>query len=97
MNEGFLAALEHYRSHLGRRVLLTSAYRSSSDNNRVGGAQRSQHLYGRAADLAQESRVNLAQLRRWRIFTGMGVSRDGSVSHVDTRPGSVDSPTVWYY
>ena len=97
MGSAFLEALEHYRRHLGRPVHLTSGYRSVADNQRVGGAPLSQHLYGRAVDLARGSRMSLPELRRLHIFTGLGVSRDGSVSHVDTRPGSAHDPVVWYY
>ena len=97
MDPRFLTALEHYREHLGRPVYLTSAFRSRADNSRVAGAANSQHLYGRAADLKSPSRMPLAEVRGLHIFTGLGVARDGSVSHVDLRPGDRHSPTVWFY
>lgn len=34
----------------GKTVLVNSAYRSRSYNRRIGGARRSQHIYGRAID-----------------------------------------------
>lgn len=43
--------LQKIRSHFGRSVTITSAYRTPSKNNGVGGTKYSQHLYGRAADI----------------------------------------------
>ena len=43
-------ALEHLRARLGAPVVIISAYRTKEYNKRVGGASRSQHLTGKAAD-----------------------------------------------
>lgn len=43
--------LQAIRSHFGRSVTITSAYRTPSHNKAVGGAAYSQHLYGLAADI----------------------------------------------
>ena len=43
--------LQKIRTHFGRPVTITSAYRTPSHNKSVDGATYSQHLYGRAADI----------------------------------------------
>ena len=43
--------LQKIRTHFGRAVTITSAYRTPSHNKSVGGATFSQHLYGKACDI----------------------------------------------
>lgn len=43
--------LQKIRSHFGKAVVINSAYRTPTYNNKVGGATYSQHLYGTAADI----------------------------------------------
>ena len=43
--------LQKIRSHFGKSVTITSAYRTPTRNDKAGGATYSQHLYGRAADV----------------------------------------------
>lgn len=43
--------LQKIRSHFGKTVTITSAYRTPGKNKAVGGQTYSQHLYGRAADI----------------------------------------------
>lgn len=43
--------LQKVRSHFGRAVTITSAYRTPTHNKDVGGTTYSQHLYGKAADI----------------------------------------------
>ena len=42
--------LQVLRDELGQPITITSGYRSPAHNAAVGGATRSQHLYGTAAD-----------------------------------------------
>ena len=45
------ARLEEVRKHLGDKpLIITSGYRTPEHNKKVGGASRSFHLYGMAAD-----------------------------------------------
>ena len=50
------ALLQKIRDHFGRKVTITSGYRTVSYNARpdVGGSKNSQHLYGMAADIQVE-------------------------------------------
>ncbi len=91
-------ALETFRQAWGAQpVRILSAYRDPAHNRRVGGASRSQHVAGLAADILSP-RPTLEQVRALRIWTGIGVNRrDGTIRHLDRRPGSPQRPTVWYY
>lgn len=72
------------RSKGGRPLRIVSGIRTPARNAAVGGARRSQHLVGRAADIpsgyctpAEAARVG---------FTGIGISTDGRWAiHVDVR------------
>lgn len=46
-----VAILQKIRTHFGRAVTITSAYRTPPHNRSVGGTTFSQHLYGMAADI----------------------------------------------
>jgi uncharacterized protein YcbK (DUF882 family) len=67
----------------GRPLTIVSGYRSASTNTAVGGAKRSQHLYGRAVDIpsgyATEAQARAAG------FRGIGLSAQWAV-HLDVRP-----------
>lgn len=43
--------LQKIRDKVGKQVIITSAYRTESHNKKVGGASKSKHLYGMAADI----------------------------------------------
>jgi uncharacterized protein YcbK (DUF882 family) len=43
--------LQKIRTHFGKAVTITSAFRTANHNKSVGGAAYSQHLYGTAADI----------------------------------------------
>lgn len=77
--------LEVLRAMVGRPLVIVSGYRCPTHNRNVGGASRSQHLYGRAADLV-DGYATVSQARR-AGFTGIGRDADGSALHVDVRHG----------
>lgn len=82
-----LDLLQALRDELGRPMLITSGYRSPSHNKEVGGAERSQHLLGRAFDVVMtnhdpEAFVAAAE----RVgFNGIGLYPDRNFIHVDSR------------
>lgn len=92
MDRTLVAALENLRDITGGKPLrIVSGYRSSFDNDRVGGARSSQHLVGRAADIPPgyatlEQAVEAG-------FTGVGTSGRWA-THVDVRRGALAS---WAY
>lgn len=85
--------LERLRTLCGSRPLrIISGYRSPSTNKAVGGAPRSQHLYGRAADIPY-GYATVAQARE-AGFTGIG-DKGGYAIHVDVRP--TKRVARWHY
>jgi uncharacterized protein YcbK (DUF882 family) len=79
-----LQVLERLRAHSGRPLVVVSGYRCPEYNARVGGIRSSQHLHGRAADVARG--LFRASTARDAGAIGVGL-RDGWVIHVDVTPG----------
>jgi hypothetical protein len=85
-------ALEVLREELGGRpVHVVSGYRPENYNRAIGGARRSQHIEGRAADVivdgvdagvVHDTAVRLAKAGRMRIG---GLGRYPTFTHVDVR------------
>lgn len=91
-----IRGLEKYRAALGTGVGIVSGYRCPSHNRAVGGASQSRHMAGDAVDI--QPVMSRTGVKRLAVFTGIGYqSSNGRVRHVDTRPGSVASPTMWPY
>lgn len=86
----------------GLKLAVVSGYRCPARNAAVGGASKSEHVDGAAADLAYPCTVLVA--RRLRRFSGIGY-KNGKVRHVDVRHlsgsnmtgGTPDRPTLWQY
>jgi len=45
------SVLEPLREHIGKPVMITSGYRCPELNKAIGGAEKSQHMKGQAADI----------------------------------------------
>lgn len=87
-HRGTLLALDLATEKFGRKLTLNSAYRDPAHNRRVGGASKSQHMYGRAVDinvrgLSQEEKARLVAALVTSGFTGFGASE--TTLHADTR------------
>lgn len=80
-----LALAEQVRSHEGQPVTVNSAYRCVDHNAAVGGSRASQHLLGRAVDLAVSDPAETAAWlgKKYPDRLGVGVYR--TFVHVDTR------------
>lgn len=84
--EELVEALERCRRIISRPIPIVSGFRCEQHNRMVGGAPRSQHLYGRAADLPR----GLVTVRQATDAGFRGIGHRGSwVVHVDVRPGRV--------
>lgn len=78
--------LQKIRSHFGKSVTITSAYRTPTKNKACGGTTYSQHLYGKAADIqvkgiAPEKVAKYAES----ILKNGGVGRYKTFTHIDVR------------
>lgn len=84
---GLVSVLQQIRSHFGKAVTITSAYRTETHNKRVGGSAYSQHKYGLAADIkvAGVSPAKVAAYADELLGNTGGVGRYSTFTHVDVR------------
>ncbi len=88
-----LAILEDVREHFDVPMIVTSGARCPDHNRRVGGGARSQHLYGRAADIVARG-VSPERVAEYveSQHPQASVGRYSTFVHVDTRSGG---PARW--
>ncbi len=104
VDRDLIIALEAYRNKLVGPLFIVRGCRCPRENKRVNGASRSQHLYGRAADLPIFD-VSPTKIKTLGVFTGMGLYdyRDAKgarqvMRHGDVRPENTPSnPAKWDY
>ena len=76
----------------GRPVIITSGYRCTEHNRRVGGAKASQHLLGNAADIVVQGITTQKVAAAAEVLRFPGVGRYSSFTHVDVRD---NGPVRW--
>lgn len=88
--------LQRIRDHFAEPVIITSAYRCSAHNKKVGGAAGSYHTKGQAADFYVK---NVAPAKAAQYAESIGVKgiglyegSDGEFVHIDTRT----QKSFWY-
>ena len=88
--------LQKIRDHFAQPVIITSAYRCSAHNKRVGGASGSYHTKGQAADfyVKNVAPAKVAQYAESIGVKGIGLyeGADGEFIHIDTRT----QKSFWY-
>ena len=88
IDEKLVTLLQKMRDKFGR-INISSAYRTSSYNRKVGGVDNSQHLYGLAADVTISDSSKLTEAARYAEkigFTGIGLDdKYEKFIHLDTR------------
>lgn len=86
-----VCALQKIRDHFGKAVNITSAYRTSSYNKKIGGAKSSQHVKGTAADIqiAGVDPLKVALYAQSLGLGGIGLYSyvNGGFTHIDVRNG----------
>ena len=90
-----ITVLEKAREYFNAPITVTSGSRCTLHNMRVGGSVKSQHLYGKAADIQVEG-VNphaVAEYFRTEYPGKYGVGRGDTFTHIDVR----SSKARWKY
>ena len=79
--------LQKIRTHFGKSVTITSAYRTPGHNKAVGGTAYSQHLYGKACDIKAKgvSPKKVAAYAETLLKNRGGIGIYSTFVHIDTR------------
>ena len=79
--------LQKIRSHFGKAVTITSAYRTPGKNKACGGTTYSQHLYGKAADIKVNgvAPANVAAYAEKLLPGSGGIGIYKTFTHIDVR------------
>ncbi len=82
-----VALLQKIRDHFGKPVTINSAYRTATWNSKQGGAPKSQHLLGKAADItiAGVSPLTIARYAEFLQPEAGGIGVYQAFTHVDVR------------
>ena len=89
--------LQEIRTHFGKAVIINSAYRCATHNANVGGASKSKHRSGMAADIVVKD-VEPKEVAKYAESIGVkGIglyetTKDGYFVHIDTRANK----SFWY-
>lgn len=81
-----IKVLQAVRNYFGQPITITSGYRTPSHNKVVGGASKSQHVYGTAADFKVKNvppKAVVSYLEKYYPKHGIGLY--SSWTHVDSR------------
>lgn len=79
--------LQKIRDHFGRATVINSGYRTASYNQKVGGASKSQHVQGTAADIVVSGvdPLAVAQYAEFLMPGSGGIGVYQTFTHVDVR------------
>jgi uncharacterized protein YcbK (DUF882 family) len=87
VDDELVEKLQQLRDRLNVPLVINSAYRCPERNKQVGGADNSQHLYGKAADISLHTIPlqieEIKRIARQIGFTGVGLYN--SFIHLDVR------------
>ena len=87
ISDDLVGLLQNIRDHFGAAVTINSAYRTESYNKKIGGATKSQHVNGTAADIVVKGATPLevAQYVEHIMPDSGGIGVYQSFTHVDVR------------
>ena len=89
--------VEELRRHLGKPLIITSAYRCPVHNRRIGGVKNSAHVRGYALDVKctnSEDRERILEFLMVHVVRRIGIHP--KFIHFDIDPDK-PSPRVWLY
>lgn len=85
IDQKLVALLQDIRNHFGKPVIINSAYRNAAYNKKIGGAEKSQHVQGKAADIRING-VSPTEIAKYAETIGVqGIGLYDGFVHVDTR------------
>lgn len=90
IDRDMIHALDEVRAAFGRPIRITSGYRSLSHNAAVGGAKNSQHLHGKAVDIALDPYSSAERHRLMLLLLDHGFTSFGTYGHI---PGMLHADT----
>jgi uncharacterized protein YcbK (DUF882 family) len=87
LDERLLVLLQTLRTKVNKPIQILSGYRTPEYNKKVGGAPKSQHVEGKAADIRISGMTpkNIAKIAEEMGFDGIGIYTKQNFCHVDTR------------
>lgn len=83
-----VSVLQKIRTHFGKPITITSAYRTTTHNAKIRGVSDSQHLFGIAADIKVKdiSPQRVAQYAEQLLINKGGIGVYATFVHIDVRP-----------
>ena len=92
IDEKLVEYLQKIRDHFGKPITITSAYRCTSYNTKIGGAYGSRHTKGQACDFFIEG-VTPLEIAQYAESIGIkGIGLYDTFVHIDTRAAK----SFWY-
>lgn len=87
ISEELVTLLQRIRDHFGKAVVINSGYRTSAYNKKIGGATKSQHVLGTAADITVPGvpPLEVAQYAEFCQPKSGGIGVYQTFTHVDVR------------
>ncbi|MDY5510270.1 YcbK family protein [Dysosmobacter sp.] len=87
ISDELVSLLQKIRDHFGKAVVINSGYRTAAYNKKVGGASKSQHVQGTAADIVISgvSPLEVAQYAEYLQPKSGGIGVYTTFTHVDVR------------
>ena len=87
IDSDLVSVLQKIRTHFGKSVTITSAYRTPTKNKACGGSTYSQHLYGRAADIkiSGVTPKKVAAYAETLLKNKGGIGTYSTFTHIDVR------------
>ena len=99
MNRDFVAVLDKIRERCGFPLVVTSGYRTTAHNAKVGGSSGSAHVLGLAADLRIPAPMDRNRSILYDIARAEGITRIGigdTFIHFDMNKNAAQNVT-WLY
>ena len=87
IDSNLVDVLQTIRDHFNKPVIINSGYRTENYNKKIGGAEYSQHMYGKAVDIRVSGvkPKEVAEFAETLIPNIGGIGIYNSFTHIDVR------------